>query len=280
MGRNIRAAKRVASRAIPILLLGETGTGKELFARALHAASERAAQPFVAVNCASLTAALLEARLAQARGGTLFLDDIGELADTLQAFLLHALDGHEALDVRLVAASAGGLEEKIRHGAFREDVFYRLQGLVLTLPRFHERADKHALIRHLFAQEAADAPSASLSERLVEALCAHRWPGNLRQLRNALRAMIARRSSDKLDLADLPWDYSLGAIPAQAEAAPGGKRALNALGRAEREALVRELERERGNISHVARNLGVSRNAVYRKMQRLRIAWPGKEPQH
>ena len=92
--------------------------------------------------------------------------------------------------------------------------------------------------------------------------------------------MIARRSSDKLDLADLPWDYSLGAIPAQAEAAAGGKRALNALGRAEREALVRELELERGNISHVARNLGVSRNAVYRKMQRLRIAWPGKEPQH
>jgi sigma-54 dependent transcriptional regulator, acetoin dehydrogenase operon transcriptional activator AcoR len=280
MARNVRAAKRVASRAIPILLLGETGTGKELFARALHAASERAAQPFVAVNCASLSAALLEAKVGQAQRGTLFLDDIGELADTLQAPLLHALDGHEALDVRLVAASAGGLEEKIRRGAFREDLFYRLQGLVLTLPRFHERTDKHALIRHLFAQEAADAPSVSLSERLVEALCAHRWPGNLRQLRNALRAMVARRSSDKLDLADLPWDYSLGAIPARAEPAPGGKRALNALGRAEREALVRELELERGNISHVARNLGVSRNAVYRKMQRLRIAWPGKEPQH
>ena len=290
MARNIRAAKRVASRGIPILLVGETGTGKELFARALHAASERAGHAFVAVNCASLAAALLESKMAQARGGTLFLDDIGELPDALQARLLQALDGHEAiacageaasaLNVRLVAASACGLEEKIARGAFRQDLFYRLQGLVLTLPRFHERADKRALIRHLFAQEAADAPAVTLSERLIEALCAHRWPGNLRQLRNALRAMIARRSSDKLDLADLPWDYSLGAHPAQAEPAPGGTRALNALGRAEREALVRELELERGNISHVARNLGVSRNAVYRKMQRLGIAWPSKDPQH
>jgi transcriptional regulator of acetoin/glycerol metabolism len=288
MARNIRAARRVASREIPILLVGETGTGKELFARALHASSERAAQPFIALSCASLSAALFESKLAQARGGMLFLDEIGELPEPLQARLLHVLDGHEmpageagvALDLRLVAASASGLEEKIRQGAFREDLFYRLQGLVLALPRFHERADKCALIRHLFAQEAADAPGASLSERLIDALCAHRWPGNLRQLRNALRAMIARRSSDKLDLADLPWDYSLGAHPAQPEAAPGAARGLNALGKAEREALVRELELERGNISHVARNLGVSRNAVYRKMQRLRIAWPGKEPQH
>jgi len=288
MARNIRAAQRVASRGVTILLIGETGTGKELFARALHAASDRAGQAFVAVNCASLSAALFESRMAQARGGTLFLDDVGELPVALQAQLLQALDGRGAVggdtaaapDVRLMAASACGLEQKIQRGDFREDLFYRLQGLVLTLPRFHERADKRALIRHLFAQEAADAPTISLSERLVDALCAHRWPGNLRQLRNALRAMIARRSSDKLDLGDLPWDYSLGAHPAQAEPASGGKRALNALARAEREALVRELEVEHGNISHVARNLGVSRNAVYRKMQRLRIAWPGKEPQH
>jgi transcriptional regulator of acetoin/glycerol metabolism len=176
----------------------------------------------------------------------------------------------------VVAASRASLEEKIRRGEFREDLFYRLQGLVLTLPRFHERADKRALIRHLFAQEAADTPSVSLSESLIDALCAHRWPGNLRQLRNALRAMLARRSCDRLDVADLPSDYSLGAQPGEAAAASGEAPSLNALGRAEREALIRELERERGNISHVARNLGVSRNAVYRKMHRLRIAWPIK----
>jgi transcriptional regulator of acetoin/glycerol metabolism len=286
MARNIRAAKRVASRAVPILLMGETGTGKELFARALHAASERAAQPFVAVNCAAMPEALLQGALLQVNGGTLFLDEIGELPGALQTLLLHVLERREMMapagnaptpvDVRLVAASACSLEEKIRRGEFREDLFYRLQGLVLTLPRFHERADKHALIRHLFAQEAADTQSLSLSERLIEALCAHRWPGNLRQLRNALRAMIARRSCDRLDLDDLPSDYSLGARPGEAEPAPSDTRALNALGKAERAALLRELELERGNISHVARNLGVSRNAVYRKMHRLRISSPIK----
>jgi sigma-54 dependent transcriptional regulator, acetoin dehydrogenase operon transcriptional activator AcoR len=283
MARNIRAAKRVASRAVPILLVGETGTGKELFARALHAASERAAERFVALSCAALPEALLQSALQQAHCGTLFLDGIGELSCALQTRLLRVLERREPIgeaptiiDVRLVAASPCSLEEKIAGGAFREDLFYRLQGLMLTLPRFHERADKRALIRHLFAQEAADTQSVSLSERLIDALCAHRWPGNLRQLRNALRAMIARRSGDRLDLADLPSDYSLGARPVEGDAAAGDAGSLNALAKAEREALLRELGLERGNISHVARNLGVSRNAVYRKMHRLRISWPIK----
>jgi transcriptional regulator of acetoin/glycerol metabolism len=286
MARSIRAAKRVASRALPILLVGETGTGKELFARALHAASERAAAPFVAVSCGELSEPLLQSALTQARGGTLFLDDVGELPGALQARLLHVLEHREAAaatgeqradDVRLIAASAASLESRIRRKEFREDLFYRLQGLALTLPRLCERADKRALIRHVFAQEAADTPSVSLSESLIEALCAQRWPGNLRQLRNVLRAMIALRSGDRLDVADLPSDYSLGARIVEAEPTAEG---LNALGRAERAALLRELEQERGNISHVARNLGVSRNAVYRKMHRLRIAWPAKDSQH
>jgi len=286
MARSIRAAKRVASRALPILLVGETGTGKELFARALHAASERAAGPFIAVSCGELTEPLLQSAFAQARGGTLFLDDVGELPGALQARLLHVLEHREAGatsgeqgadDVRLIAASAASLEPRIRRQEFREDLFYRLQGLALTLPRLCERADKRALIRHLFAQEAADTPSVSLSEPLIEALCAQRWPGNLRQLRNALRAMIALRSGERLELADLPPDYSLGPRIAEADSTAEG---LNALGMAERAALLRELEHEHGNISHVARNLGVSRNAVYRKMQRLHIAWPAKEPRH
>jgi sigma-54 dependent transcriptional regulator, acetoin dehydrogenase operon transcriptional activator AcoR len=285
MARSIRAAKRVAARALPILLVGETGTGKEFFARALHAAGERASAPFVAVSCGELSEELMQGALAQAKGGTLFLDDVGELPVTLQARLLHVLEHREAAasgerradDVRLIAASAASLEPRIRRKEFREDLFYRLQGLALTLPRLCERADKRALIRHVFAQEAADTPSVSLSESLIEALCVQRWPGNLRQLRNALRAMIALRSSERLDVADLPADYSLGARIVEPEPTAEG---LNALARAERAALLRELEQERGNISHVARNLGVSRNAVYRKMHRLRIAWPAKDPQH
>ncbi len=268
MARNIRAAKRVASRDVPVLLIGETGSGKEMFARALHAASERAEHPFVAVKCAALSEALLQSHIVQGHGGTLLLEDIGELPGELQARLLHVLEKRE---VRLIATSASTLEEAVRRGEFREDLFYRLQGLVLRLPRFHEREDKRALVRHVFAQEAADTPSVSLSEELIDALCARQWPGNIRQLRNALRAMIVLRGGDKLGVADLPSDYGLGA--------PEAGR-LNALASAERGALLRELELERGNLSHVARKLGVSRNALYRKMRRLGIPRPLKKPLH
>ena len=309
MARNIQAAKRVASRDVPILLLGETGTGKELFARALHAASERAEKSFVAVNCAAIPEALVAAELfgyrpaptagapreghrgkiAQAHGGTLFLDDVGAVPLPIQAQLLHVLAEREMIaldtetpakvDIRLVSAAHSGIEENVRRGAFREDLFYRLQGLVLNLPRLRDRTDRRELILHIFAQEAAATPSVSLGEEVIHALCAYQWPGNIRQLRNVLRAMIALRRADRLELRDVPPDYGLG--PAAAEPAPLPETAsLNALGKAERDALLRELELERGNISHVARKLGVSRNTLYRKMQRLQISWPIKKPLH
>ena len=301
MARNIEAAKRVLSRDIPILLLGETGTGKELFARALHAASERADKPFVAVNCASMPEAEIQielfgsrpggiaaatregrpSKIVQADGGTLFLDEIGDLPVALQARLLHVLEEREVIapgaqapikvGIRLVSAAHCKLEEKIRRGEFREDLFYRLQGLMLTLPRLADRTDKRALIRHVFAQEAAAAPKVSLGEDLIEALCSHQWPGNIRQLRNVLRAMIALRTSDLLQPADLPSDYGLRPRPAQPAAPAPGMDSLNPLGRAEREALLRELDLEHGNISHLARKLGIGRNTLYRKMHRLHI---------
>src|SRR5436309_3188191 len=301
MARNIEAAKRVLSRDIPILLLGETGTGKEFFARALHAASERADKPFVTVNCASMPDAEIQielfgcrpggiaaasregrpSKIVQADGGTFFLDEIGDLPVALQARLLHVLEEREVIapgaqapikvGIRLVSAAHCKLEEKIRRGEFREDLFYRLQGLMLTLPRLADRTDKRALIRHIFAQEAAAAPKVSLSEDLIDALCTHQWPGNIRQLRNVLRAMIALRASDLLELADLPSDYGLRPRPAQPAAHAPGMDSLNPLRRAEREALLRELDLEHGNISHVARKPGVGRNTLYRKMQRLHI---------
>jgi transcriptional regulator of acetoin/glycerol metabolism len=310
MARNIRAAKRVASRDIPILLIGETGTGKELFARALHAASEGADQPFVAVNCVSIPETLIHGELfghrhggitaatgedergkiVQAHGGTLFLDEIGELPYALQGQLLHVLEEREVIalgsqtpirvDIRLVCATRCNLEDQVRRGEFREGLFYRLQSLVLTLPRFHERKDQRALIRHVFAQEAADAPSVSLGEDLIDALCAQQWPGNIRQLRNVLRAAIALRAGDRLELADLPFDCRPGPRPAEPEVPPPETDSLNALARAERQALLRELELDHGNISHVARKLGVSRNTLYRKMHRLGIELPIKKPLH
>jgi transcriptional regulator of acetoin/glycerol metabolism len=280
--------------------MGETGSGKELFARALHAASERADKPFIAVNCASMPETLLHAdlfghrregawergKIVDANGGTLFLDEIGDLPLTLQAQLLHVLEEREVVavgaetptqvDLRLVSATHCNLEEKVRRGEFREDLFYRLQGLVLALPRLRDRGDKRALIRHVFTQEAAATPAVSMSEDLVEALCAYQWPGNIRQLRNVLRAMIALRASDALDFVDLPADYGLGARTVEAKAPTPEADSLNALAKAEREALVRELDIERGNISHVARKLGVSRNYLYRKMHRLGVRWPPK----
>ena len=310
MARNIEAAKRVLSRDIPMLLLGETGTGKEFFARALHAASGRADKPFVAVNCASMPEAEIQnelfgcrpgkttaatggsrpGKIVQADGGTLFLDEIGDLPYALQARLLHVLEDREVIalgsptpikvDIRLVCATHCKLEEKIRRGEFREDLFYRLQGLMLTLPRLADRTDKRALIRHVFAQEAAAAPKASLSEDLIDTLCTDQWPGNVRQLRNVLRAMIALRTSDSLEPADLPSDYGLRPRPAQPAAPAPEMDSLNPLGRAEREALLRELDLEHGNISHVARKLGIGRNTLYRKIRRLLIKWPVKKPLH
>ena len=301
MARNVEAAKRVLSRDIPILLLGETGTGKELFALALHSASERADKPFVAVNCASMPEAEIQielfgcrpggiaaasregrpSKIVQADGGTLFLDEIGDLPYALQARLLHVLEEREVIapgaqapikvGIRLVSATHCKLEEKIRRGEFREDLFYRLQGLMLTLPRLADRTDKRGLIRHVFAQEAAAAPKVSLSEDLIDALCSHQWPGNIRQLRNVLRAMIALRTSDLLQPADLPSDYGLRPRSAQPAAPAPGMDSLNPLGRAEREALLRELDLEHGNISHLARKLGIGRNTLYRKMHRLHI---------
>jgi sigma-54 dependent transcriptional regulator, acetoin dehydrogenase operon transcriptional activator AcoR len=308
MGRNIQAAKRLESRDVPLLLVGESGTGKEFFARALHSASERADKPFVAVNCGSLPEMLMQnelfgrggnaaaggnegdrGRIVQANGGMLFMDDVGDLPLELQAQLLHVIEEREVMphgcdapikvDVRLVCAIRGSLQEKVRRGEFREDLFYRLQGLVLPLPPLRDRQDKAALIRHIFAQEVAATPSVTLSEDLVEALCAHSWPGNIRQLRNVMRGMIAMRTSDRLDIGNLPSDYGIGVPVAEThsrEASPE-TQSLNPLEKAERAALLREIDLHHGNISRVASKLSIGRNTLYRKMRRLGIAFPARQ---
>lgn len=306
MGRNIQAAKRLESRDIPLLLVGESGTGKEFFARALHSASERADKPFVAVNCGSLPEMLMQnelfgrsgasagadvdrGRIVQANGGMLFLDDVGDLPLELQAQLLHVIEEREVMppgcdspikvDLRLVCAIRGSLQEKVRRGEFREDLFYRLQGLVLALPPLRERHDKSALIRHIFAQEVAATPAVTLSEDLIEALCAYSWPGNIRQLRNVLRGMIAMRTGDRLDVANLPVDYGIGLPLAESPARECSPetQSLNPLEKAERAALLREIDLHHGNISRVASKLGIGRNTLYRKMRRLGIAFPARQ---
>lgn len=319
MASNIATAKRVLDRNVAILLQGETGTGKERFARAIHQSSSHAARPFVAINCASIPEALIESelfgyrsgaftgaskdgqrgKLLQANGGTLFLDEIGDMPLALQARLLRVLEEREVtalgsetsvkLDIHLISATHCDLQRKMCAGEFREDLYYRLQGVTITLPPLRERADRRALICQLAAEESdADSP-VNLDSRLLDLLEQQRWPGNVRQLRQLLRTMIALRASNCLTPADLPPDYSASAAlvlpatpPALAgldapSAMPGPSSdvetpsALNPLESAERSVLLRELERHEWNLSSVARELGISRNTLYRKLQRFDI---------
>lgn len=346
MAANIDTARRVLERKVAILLYGETGTGKEMFARATHLSSSRAARPFVAINCASIPEALIESelfgyrsgaftgankdgqrgKLLQANGGTLFLDEIGDMPVALQARLLRVLEEREVmplgseqpvkLDIHLISATHCNLQRKIDQGEFREDLYYRLQGVTITLPPLRDRADRRALIRHL-AEEESDAGSpVELDEHLLALLDRQRWPGNVRQLRHLLRTMIALREHDCLTLHDLPAEYRSDPLAIATSPNPGTGRPttpmyardplqaangsamvddaaslvlddetsvtekLNPLESAERVALMRELTRRDWNLSSVARELNISRNTLYRKLQRLHIKPPEKSLFH
>jgi len=346
MAANIETAKRVLERKVAILLYGETGTGKEMFARAAHLSSSRAARPFVAINCASIPEALIESelfgyrsgaftgaskegqrgKLLQANGGTLFLDEIGDMPVALQARLLRVLEEREVmplgsdqpvkLDIHLISATHCNLKRKIDQGEFREDLYYRLQGVTITLPPLRERADRRGLIRHLANEESDAGSPVELDECLLALLDRQRWPGNVRQLRHLLRTMIALRESDTLTPHDLPAEYRTDPILLAATAcgnadmpntpakvplpmqAPGSAsmpddaanavlenavaitEKLNPLESAERAALMQELTRRDWNLSSVARELNISRNTLYRKLQRLHIKPPDKSLFH
>jgi transcriptional regulator of acetoin/glycerol metabolism len=305
MAANIEKAKRVLERNVAIMLLGETGTGKEMFARAIHASGSRASRPFVAINCASIPEALIESelfgyrsgaftgankegqrgKLLQANSGTLFLDEIGDMPVALQARLLRVLEEREVaplgsdtpvrLDIRLISATHCDLQKKIALGEFREDLYYRLQGVTLTMPPLRERADRRALIRHLAVEESDAGEPVELDSRLLALLEQHRWPGNVRQLRHLLRSMIALRETDRLTVRDLPSEYRSAADDARPAPCPApdspDQASLNTLESAERSALLQELQRHAWNLSGVARELGMSRNTLYRKLQRLNI---------
>jgi transcriptional regulator of acetoin/glycerol metabolism len=314
MAANVQTARRVLERNVAIMLLGETGTGKELFARAAHLSGSRAERPFVAINCASIPESLIESelfgyrsgaftgaskegqrgKLFQANGGTLFLDEIGDMPATLQTRLLRVLEEREVvplgsetpikLDIRLISATHCDLQSKIARGEFREDLYYRLQGVTLTLPPLRERADRRALVRHLAAQESDPGSPVELDEQLLAALDQQRWPGNVRQLRHLLRTMIALREADRLTVRDLPPEYRAGIAmgPPAPAAAPDGpaEPGLSPLESAERQVLLQELQRNRWNMTSVARQLNISRNTLYRKVQRLHIKHPDKSLFH
>ena len=235
MATAIARARKVIDKPIALLLLGESGVGKELFARACHDSSARNGGPFIAVNCAALPETLFEAelfgyrpgaftgasrdgaagRIREAHGGTLFLDEIGDMPVPLQARLLRVLQEREvvplgggnpvAVDFQLICATHRRLRDDILAGRFREDLYYRLNGLSLPLPPLRERSDLHALIEAILARISPDR-AFRLSPAVASAFARHDWPGNLRQLSNALRTATALADGEVIAWDDLPAD--------------------------------------------------------------------------
>jgi transcriptional regulator of acetoin/glycerol metabolism len=308
----LRRVEKLRGRDIPLLLLGRTGTGKEWLARAIHYESPRRDAPFVAVNCASLPDTLIEAELfgyeegaftgarkrgsagkiLQANGGTLFLDEIGDMPLAQQVRLMRVLQeravvplgGTRALpvDLRIVCATHRDLRAMIEAGTFREDLYYRINGLAVTLPPLCERTDLAVLVGRILARERADGlVPARVSSAVLERFARYRWPGNLRQLANVLRtAGIMAEGADEIDIEHLPDDFLQdSAAPAGVSAtapvtsAPSADAGVAAAPAPERMAewqatlIEQTLARHDGNVSAAARELGVARNTVYRYLR-------------
>ncbi|MBV7547210.1 sigma-54-dependent Fis family transcriptional regulator [Pseudomonas sp. PDM26] len=294
---DFRKALRVYERDVPLLINGETGSGKEAFAKAVHHASQRADKAFVALNCAAIPESLIESelfgyrggsftgarkegmrgKLQQADGGTLFLDEIGDMPLALQTRLLRVLEDRqvvpiggepEAVNVRIISATHRNLLDRVEDGSFREDLYYRLNGLEVALPPLRERSDKSRLLDFLLAEEAG-AETVLIDGPAREALLGFAWPGNVRQLRNVLRTLAALCEDGRIGLEDLPaMIRSARPVVAQAIEEPSE----HPLEDAERLALLAALEQTRWHMTHTAEQLGVSRNTLYRKLRKHGIA--------
>jgi two-component system, NtrC family, response regulator HydG len=301
---------RVAPKDVTVLVTGESGTGKERVAEAIVASSRRADRPFVRFNCAALSPELAEAELfghargaftgavrsrpglfGEADGGTILLDEIAELAPNAQAKLLRVLQEGEVrpvgeekarlVDVRVIAATHRDLEERVRAGAFREDLYYRLNVVHLHIPPLRDRPeDVPVLARHFLARfvDRFGVTTFTVPPALYDRLAAHPWPGNVRELENALEGLVALSPSDGLDLALLPG----GAAPAHAdEAAAAGSATLPLKQRVEayeRGIIVEALRATRGNRSEAARRLGVSRVTLHDKLRKYGLSGSDEEP--
>jgi DNA-binding NtrC family response regulator len=301
-----RLIDRVAPTDVTVLITGESGTGKELVARALHMRSRRRDGPFVAVNCSAIPADLVESELfghvrgaftgadreragyfEAAHGGTLLLDEIGDLAEQAQAKLLRALEqrtitrvgctAEMAVDVRVIAATNRPLALLTRDGAFREDLLYRLAVLQLELPPLRERRDDIVPLAVHFIAAAAERhalPPLPLDAGARRALLAHSWPGNVRELRNAMERALVVADGDHIRATDLPASVSRSTAPlAPADAALAELHYTDARGRVldafDRAFIAAALERHDGNVSATARALGLHRQSLQKMLRRL-----------
>jgi len=307
MREQMNFAQRIARTNVNVLITGESGTGKEILARAIHTFSERAEMPFVPFNCTAIPRDLLESQLfghrrgaftgadrdqpgliRAAREGTLFLDEIGELGLDLQPKLLRFLESGEiaplgepgplTVNVRVVAATNGNLEDAVRAGRFREDLFYRLNVVRLTLRPLRERRDEIPGLVHHFVARAAEEfrkGHVRVAEETMERLLLYRWPGNVRQLQNELRRMVALAEPDATLAPDAISADILGALPrvpavsGQEIVVPLRDKLLPTLARIEHEMIKAALRDHHGKVDTVAKALGISRKGLYLKRQRL-----------
>jgi DNA-binding NtrC family response regulator len=291
--RVVQLIERVAPADATVLVRGASGTGKELVARAIHANSPRADRPLVTINCAALQENLLESELfghekgaftgavsakpglvEVAEGGTLFIDEIGEMATGLQAKLLRVLeDGHfrrvggtqeMCADVRVVAATNRDLGEELRAGRFREDLFYRLNVVTIELPPLRERReDVPELVEHFLTTRQVGPLRSRVSPEAMQALAGYAWPGNVRELANVLERAQILAENHVITPDDLPETLSAGDLAAGA----GGDDPRH-LREVERQHVRAVLQQEKGNKVHAARVLGISRRSLYRLIEK------------
>jgi len=292
---------RVAASGVDVLVTGETGTGKELVARALHRRSRRAAGPFVPVDCGAIPDTLLESEFfghergtftgADARriglvecadGGTLFLDEVGELPPPLQAKLLRVLQERRvrrvgarqevAVDVRVVAATARAIDGMVERGAFRRDLYYRINVVRIDLPPLRARGDDVGLLAEAFANRAAQEmgrPAIGLSPDAYQVLRTYSWPGNVRELSNVVRRAVAMAAGRLAGVDDLPDEVVTAAGKSDAEGGSSGFFAQRSecVARFERQYLTDLLARHQGDVSAAARDARLPRGTLYRLMK-------------
>ena len=295
----VSLAQKVSGTDVPVLLTGETGTGKEVFAQAIHYNSKRAKQNFVAVNCSSFSKELLESEMfghkagsftgalkdkkglfEEADNGTIFLDEIGEMAFELQAKLLRILETGEYMkigdtkptrvNVRVVAATNRNLPEEITAGRFREDLFYRLSVFQIHLPPLRERAGDVRILAKAFVKDFSvrlARPVTEITPAFLEALEQQPWKGNIRELRNVIERSLIVCESERLDVADLPLDIQNTHYEQSDETTPGSFE-LSAM---ERRHIARVLEYTKGNKTEAARLLKIGLTTLYRKIEEYGI---------
>ena len=315
MRRTFEMAERVAPTDSTVLILGESGTGKDLLAQEIHARSTRAVKPFVAVNCAALPETLIESELfgyergaftgaAQqkkgkfelASSGTLFLDEIGDMNPVTQAKVLRALENRTIerlggtqtipVDVRVISATHRDLPAEIRSGKFREDLFYRLRVVTIDLPPLRAHKQDLPVLAESFLQMHAArlGRKARLTREAIAAIERYDWPGNVRELKNALERSLVLCRGEEIGVVDLPEEIAHGEVLAQKHS---GVTRDNGLGENDfREAkrkfevayLTKKLADHRWNVSRTAATIGLHRQSLQEKLRELGIRRPGREP--